>query len=72
MNKEIENKYILKINELNKDYIKYDKDDNSEYCLDNENYHLELDNILLKILIELGYIEIVKMYERAEDHFWYS
>lgn len=72
MNKEIENKYIIKIKELNKEYIRYDKEDDEEYCFENEEYHIELDNILLEILIELGYKEIVEMYKRAEKYFWYS
>lgn len=62
--------YIHKIKEINKKYIKLYEDE--EYCTDNECYHIELDELLNDLLNDIGYKEIVKMYNEAKEYFWYS
>ena len=66
MNKEINKKYLTKIDEINKRYVKND------YVLDNEGYHIETDELLVNLLKELGYEEIAEKYNKASDWFWYS
>lgn len=63
MNKEMENKYIERMNES----LKINRDD-------NEDLHIEFDRLLLDILEELGYKEIVKLYDKtsAEITFWHA
>ena len=70
MNKEIEKFYNYKFREINKRFIKLYEDE--EYCTDNESYHIELDELLLNLLDNIGYKEIVKMYNKAKEYFWYS
>ena len=70
MNKELEDYYKYKIKEINRKYIRIYKDE--EYCTDNESYHLELDDLLNELLNDIGYEEIVKMYNEAQEYFWYS
>lgn len=62
--------YLAKIEELNKIYIyKYR---NEDACKDEEEYHREMDNILLDIIEEFGYKEIADKYKEARKWFWYS
>lgn len=62
--------YLAKIEELNKKYIyKYR---NEDACEDEEDYHIAMDNILLDIIDDLGYKEIVDKYIEARHWFWYS
>ena len=62
--------YLAKIEELNKIYIyKYRNEDT---CKDEEEYHREMDNILLDIIEELGYKEIADKYKEARKWFWYA
>lgn len=70
MNKELEEYYKYKIKEINRKYIKIYEDE--EYCTDNESYHIGLDDILLNLINDIGYEEIVKMYNEAKEYFWYS
>lgn len=70
MNKELEEYYKYKIKEINRKYIKIYEDE--EYCTDNESYHIELDDLLNDLLNDIGYEEIVKMYNEAKEYFWYS
>ena len=63
MSEEIEESYKYKIKEINKEFISLYEDE--EYCIDNEMYHIELDDLLLNLLNDLGYKEIVKMYNNA-------
>lgn len=70
MNKELEEYYKYKIKEINRKYIKIYEDE--EYCADNESYHIELDELLNDLLNDIGYEEIVKMYNEAKEYFWYS
>ena len=71
MNKEIiEEFYKYKFGEINKELLGLDED--GEYCIDNESYHIELDDLLLNLLNDIGFKEIVKMYNNAKKYFWYS
>ena len=70
MNKEIEKLYKYKFKEINKRFIGLYEDE--EYCKDNESYHIEIDDLLLNLLDNIGYKEIVKMYNNAKEYFWYS
>ena len=63
----IENKYINKGEELNKEQI-----DEEDYCDDPESYHSRWDGILTEFLEELGHKRIAEMYMKAREHFWYS
>ena len=72
---ELEKIYLLKLENLYKEYIKQDIDYDGEidkYCLDNENLHIESDKILLDILLKLKFTKIVNLYENIKDYFWYS
>lgn len=71
MNNELNDKYLEKIKKLKKQEIKIDEE-NEEHCFDNEAYHVYFDSILVDLLKELGYEEIVREYENAEHHFWYA
>ena len=66
MNKEINEKYLKEIDEINEKHVKND------YVVDNEGYHCEMDDLLENLLKELGYEEIVKKYNEASSFFWYS
>lgn len=68
----IEEKYIEKIEKLNKEFIIPETEDNYEKCKDEEIYHVAFDGILEELLEELGYKEIVDKYKKAQEHFWYS
>lgn len=70
MNKDLEELYKYKIKEINKEFIRIYEDE--EYCTDNETYHIELDDLLLNLLNDIGYKELVKMYSEAKKYFWYS
>lgn len=70
MNKEIEEFYKHKFKEINKEFISLYE--NEEYCTENESYHIILDELLLNLLNDIGYKEIVKMYNEAKKYFWYS
>jgi len=56
MNKEIEQKYINKLKDIQKGG-------------DIENRHIEEDRLLCDLLEELGYIEIVKLYDETTKWF---
>jgi hypothetical protein len=62
--------YLKKIEGLNKEYISQYR--NEDACKDEEEYHREMDNILLDIIEELGYEEIADKYKEARKWFWYA
>ena len=66
MDKKINERYLTKIDEINNYFVKND------YVLDNEGYHIEMDDLLVDFLIELGYEEIAEKYCKASEYFWYS
>ena len=66
LNEEINEKYLEEIDETNERHVKND------YVLDNESYHIEMDELLVNFLKELGYEEIAEKYNKASDWFWYS
>ena len=68
-NKEIEQKYLRMIEELNK---KYGANDEWNDIIDNEGYHGEWDELITNFIKELGYEEIAKEYEKADRFFWYA
>ena len=67
----MDSKYIEEAKKINKKQIKRDSD-GDEYCMDNDIYHEEWDDLIIKILKENGYNKISKMYEKAREWFWYS
>ena len=71
MNKEKEQEFIEEFKKVNEFYIHRDIDGN-KIITDNESYHIECDKILKNFIYKLGYIELLKFYETAEDFFWYS
>ena len=68
-NKEIEQKYLKIIEELNK---KYGATDEWSDIVDNEGYHGEWDELITNFIKELGYKKIAKEYEKADRFFWYA
>ena len=68
----IEAKYLRKINKIKKSYIYTSPKRKETYCDDNERLHTELDNLLIDMLVELGYIELVNRYKELQCWFWYS
>ena len=64
--------YLREMENLKKQYIIPETEDNYEECLDEEEYHHKMDAILLNIIEDLGYDEVVKKYKEARKHFWYS
>ena len=64
--------YLVEIEELNKKYVIPETEKNNGYCKDEESYHIAMDNILLDIIEDLGYKEIVDKYKEARHWFWYS
>jgi len=39
---------------------------------DNESMHCSADDVLCEALVRLGYKEIVDVYEKMSDDFWYA
>lgn len=68
----IEEKYLRKINKIKKLYINTTPIRKEESCIDEENIHRELDDLLIDMLMELGYTELVNKYKELESWFWYS
>lgn len=68
----IENKYLRKLNKIKKFYIKTTPKRKEEWCVDNERLHVEIDELLIEMLVELGYTELVNKYKELECYFWYS
>ena len=69
----IESKYLKKIRKIKKNYLYKNKDSYKKYsCRDEEVFHMELDELLVEFLLELGYIEVVKQYKELQGYFWYS
>lgn len=65
-NKEIEEKYLKMIEELNKKHrVKQGQ-------VDNESYHGEWDDLIVEFLKEIGYKKIANRYEKAMEYFWYA
>ena len=61
-----EEKYLKEIKEIEAEFL---------YTLsgtDEEELHIRMDKVLIKLLRDLGYEEIVKEYKKAEKHFWYA
>lgn len=69
---DIETRYCEKIKEINNVFIEPGTKYWGECCTDEEAYHRELDKILVDLLKELHFDEVVKLYEEAKSHFWYS
>ena len=68
----IEKKYLRKINKIKKLYINTTPIRKEESCIDEEELHIELDDLLIDMLMELGYTEIVNKYKQLQSWFWYS
>lgn len=63
MVKDIEQKYLKKMEKLDKDFKKFG---------DNENYHAEYDDLIVEFLEEVGLEKLAKAYAKASRYFWYS
>lgn len=68
----IEKKYLRKINKIKKFYIKTTPKRKEEWCEDNECLHNDLDELLIEMLVELGYTELVNKYKELQRWFWYA
>ena len=62
-NKEIEEKYIKKLNDIKESHKKY---------YDNEVIHRQFDKVLIELLNELGYKKTTEIYEKESKKFWYA
>lgn len=62
-NKEIEEKYIKKLNDIKENHKK---------GYDNEVIHGQFDEVLIELLNELGYKKITEIYEEESENFWYA
>lgn len=69
---DMETRYCEKIREINNMFIEPETEYHFENCVDNEEYHRELDKIIIDLLKELHFDKVVKLYEEAKKHFWYS
>ena len=61
-----EEKYLKEMKEIEAELL---------YALsgvDEEELHIKMDKVLIKLLRDLGYEKIVKEYKKAEKHFWYA
>ena len=63
MVKDIEQKYLKKMKELDKDFEKFE---------DNEGYHVDYDDLIVEFLIEAGLEKLAEAYANASRYFWYS
>ena len=70
INRILEEKTLKEIEELNKKYL-YDKN-GITHCRDEEGYHAEFDEIITTFLKRLNYKEVAKLYDEAEEFFWYA
>ena len=68
----IEAKYLRKLNKIKKFYINTTPKRKEESCIDEERLHIELDNLLIDMLVELGYVELANRYKELQCWFWYS
>jgi len=71
IDEKINQKYKDRINSLNDSFISVDEN-NKEYIIDNEGYHIAFDNLLLNLINDLGYNGIVEAYGKASEYFWYT
>lgn len=71
---DLELTYLRKIADTKNKYLKPSKYTyyGKYECLDEESLHKELDEVLIKLIKELGYEKIVEEYQDAEECFWYS
>ena len=66
----IKEEIAIEIEKLNKEYL-YEKN-GTIYCRDEEAYHAEFDDIIIKFLKKSKYRKIAKLYEEAKEFFWYA
>lgn len=66
----IKEEIVKEIEKLNKEYL-YEKN-GTIYCRDEEAYHVEFDDIIIKFLKKSKYRKIAKLYEEAKEFFWYA
>lgn len=74
MKTELNNKYLTNIKNIKNKQLKKEKNIyfGKYCCTDEEELHKQLDNELINLLKELGYLEVVNEYTEAKDYFWYS
>lgn len=73
MNEELNKKYLNKIEEIDREYIEHGTELYHPCCIDKEMYHIIMDEMLIALLSELGYKEIVHKFQKArKDYFWYA
>ena len=63
INKGIEQKAL---DELRTIWCEFLEDD------DNANLHIDADDVLVKLLVQLGYTKVVDTYIKMRKRFWYS
>lgn len=70
VNRILEEKTLKEIEELNKKYL-YEENGRT-HCRDEEGYHAEFDGIITTFLKRLNYKEVARLYDEAEEFFWYA
>ena len=70
--KDIQNKYLNEIIYIKSKYLKPIPSSDDYWCEDEEELHIELDDVLINLLEEIGFSEIAKEYLEAKQYFWYS
>lgn len=68
----IEKRYLRKFKKLREKFIYTTPKRKEEWCEDNDRLHIEIDELLIEMLVELGYTELVNKYKELEYYFWYS
>lgn len=66
----IKEEIVKEIEKLNKEYLC--EKNGTIYCRDEESYHAEFDDIIIKFLKKSKYRKIAKLYEEAKEFFWYA
>jgi hypothetical protein len=68
----IEERYLKDFKKIKKLYIHITPKRKEESCIDEEQYHMQLDTLIIQFIKELGYDQIAKEYQEARLWFWYS
>ena len=70
VNRILEERTLKEIKELNKKFLY--KENGKTKCYDEEAYHIEFDRTITTFLKRLNYKEVARLYDEAEEFFWYA